>query len=859
MFHSLLWDQYGNLGLRWIAAALDSIPYYTTLLGDNTIFANGSHGILRTLPMESAAAAQHLQPRTFVIALTASTPTIGTLGPRAFPLIYALVCDEVGIPHAITSRVTKTFADVLNVAHRIPFSPDSHLMNQFGLCVPLAVASGCTLDHVLSVLLEHFLFSVDGLRTAAELLDPQVDPTFRGEYEPNGVISCFLRKVSVAFASLTFEAVARLLHDLRLFVNPKLGTNISSYSSREIMPKPVLTRCAAMDMATGVAVQSVEDFQEWTKLHARSREPVVATNMGIQALNYLGRERGVNTEHPSIEYVMQLEAQRRKDFGTAVDALHRYFDLSIAEIGRASMGKEDDTDGKDRKKTETYGHQYAALSLGVLHAQFGNPEYAAVALDDTIRASQHCGDEACQARALSWIARTCSSVAKRHQMLRHANEQLALAREELCTVFTPVSDEIPYSANMSSALDAGKSSEKRGGESLHGLNPATRLSRIQTRIDYIKSESRVDSLLMSAAAWESHASSPTALSVARMALSFAMRIDEDRLSNCKARALAAVASLTALEGDHNSAIALLEEVLASREATHNHIFANKNSTNAPEIKVLCRCLAWLKFELSLRRGDTAAAQGLSKVLSAFAEGATQNALSSVAEDIVLDSLEVKAKLHLTLSASQQATEYAGQLCRRAASFARPARVVEGLRLRAEAHLAANSHEAALPAALAAVSLSQGLGLEFAHVSSVLTLTETMLRMDEKEAIQDDRALRALSPIIARAMDGVGAGLRARALRLHAECLILFASWAGEPPTVQVVEMIQLAERIYEQVEDAFGTRDCAYLLARVLHWRREVSGRNAAAKKFLETERILLKREGSWNLNNKVKSKGMVD
>lgn len=809
--------------------------------------------------MEPAAAAQYLQPRTFVIALTASTPTLGTFGPRAFPQIYALVCDEVGIPHAITSKVTKTFADVLSVAHRIMFNPDPHLMNQFGLCMPLADASGCTLDYALCMFLEHFLCSMDGLRTAAELLDPQVDPSFRGEYEPDGVVSCFLRKVCVAFASLTFEAVARLMHDLRLFVLPNLGAHNLSYSSREIMPKPMLTRRAAIEMANGIAVQSAEDFREWTILHARSREPAMATNMGIQALNYLGRERGVHTEHPSVEYVMQLEAQRRKDFGTAVDALHRYFDLSIAEIGRANVSNEEDADEKGRKKTETYGHQYAALSLGVLHAQFGNPDYAAVALDDTIRASQHCGDEACQARALSWSARTCPSVAKRHQMLRHANDQLALAREELCSVFTPVLDGVSDSVNSSSALGVSKRSEKRGGEGLQGLNPAARLSRIQARIDHIKPESRVDSLLMSAAAWESHASSPTALSVARMALSYANRIDKDRLSNCKARALAAVASITALEGDHNSGIALLQEVLTSHEATHNHIFADKNSTNGPELKTLFRCLTWLNFELSLRRGDTVVAQRLSMILSAFAESAMQNALSFVAEDIVLDSLEAGAKLQLTLGASQQAAEYAEQLCRRAANFARPARVVEGLRLRAEAHLAANSHEVALPAALAAVSLSQGLGLEFAHVSSVLTLTETMLRVDEKEATRDDRALRALSPVVARAMDGVGAGLRARALRLHAECLISHASSVGKPPRMEIVEMIRLAERIYQQVEDAFGSRDCAYLLARVLHWRKEVSDRNMASKKFLETECLLQSRTGSRSVNDTMKSRGTVD
>lgn len=808
--------------------------------------------------MDSASAARYLQPRPFVIALAAGTVTLGDLSARAYSFLYALVADEVGLPHAVIlpssstpSSSTKTFSDILRVVHQIPFRADAHMAQQHALHLPIARVT--TVEQALRVVLDAVLRSPDGLHRATELLDPQGDPAMHGVFEPDGVISCFLRKICIAFASLTFDALSRLLHDLRLFVHPNPSSTLPSYTTRANLPPPSVTRNAALALAHGLPVESDGHFKACTTLFAESRNPTAATNLAMQSLHNLGRDRRALMALPSVEYVVQLEAQRRKDFATSIDALHRYYDLSLAEIGhesaKANARRAQQRSYGQRKEgngmNDPQGHQYAALSLGVLHAQFGNPNYASVALDDTIRAAQHCNDEACQARALSWIARTSSSVARRHQLLRHANDQLALAREEICTVFTPVSDGVPGSVSLHSVQRGGTKQNTNGDGTLHGTIASARLTRIQNRINHRKPENRVDSLLMSAAAWESHAASPAALAVAKMALSFADRADKDRLSACKARALAAVASLTALEGDFDKAVSVLENSSKGLDAKLGQGEETKvSSTNVPETELLSRTLLWLQFERSLRQSDTSKASKLTESLTAFAECSRYNIMSFTAEDLVLDAIEARCRFQLACQASQEAAKEAESLCRRAAGFARPSRVVEGLRLRAEAQLISECYNSALPAVLAAVSLSHGLGMESAHVQSVLTLTETILRMEEQEpGTAGAHAFKALKPVLAKALGGLGAWVRARAHRLHAECLLAMTSASGAVPDDNIVELLVSAKDAYALCEDAVGMRDSLYLLARVRHWRGEERERNAAARKYRQQVSLLSRRQ----------------
>lgn len=149
-------------------------------------------------------------------------------------------------------------------------------------------------------------------------------------------------------------------------------------------------------------------------------------------------------------------------------------------------------------------------------------------------------------------------------------------------------------------------------------------------------------------------------------------------------------------------------------------------------------------------------------------------------------------------------------------------------------------------------------MELVHVCSVLKLAETMLRVEENEVVRDDLAFCALSPILARAMDGARAGLRARALRSRAECHVSLVSLAGEALQMEIVEMTELAERIYRKIEDECGARDCAFLLAGVFYWRQEISERNNATKRFVESKLLLQKCAGK-NVKTKLKCSQMMD
>lgn len=782
--------------------------------------------------------------------------SLGELGVGAYPLLYALVADEVGIPHAIDLQFqrsqnarcapVKSLSDMLQVLRHVPFLPNEATAQQLG--IQPTPAQPADLAQFLVVILDIIMQSPDGLGCAVDLMEPQSDPAMHTAYEPDGVISCYMRTVCVAFSSVNFEALNRLHLDLLQYAQLHLPHTSKLCTNRKQLPDLTRTRKLALDLGNGLPMESKRDFETVSNMYIAARDTVSATNVAIQSMSLNGQERGTDMSVPTVEYIVHLEAQRRRDFATAVDALHRYFDLSLAEIGRQSAAANSNRQGSDRTgregaqteaaRSDIQGHQYAALSLGVLHAQFGNMKNASISLHDTIRAAQQCSDDACQARALSWIART-SPVTKRHQLLLHANDPLALAREELCTVFTPVSESVPESIHLDAFGVNGKRADGSSSDNVRADVAAARFSRIQSRIAFKNSQNRVDALLMSAAAWESHAASPTALTLARMALLVAERLHPGRISMVKAHALISVASLMAIEGEYEEAIRLLKE--SRTKYMPKLVESTEQSCTAPEDELVSRCETWIEFEHSLRKGETRKAGKLCETLTALAESNMNSTVIFSQEDLILDSLEAKCRWHLANQATTEAARVADMLCQRAAGFARPVRVIEGLRLRAEAHLMAGSSNTALPVVLASVSLSQGLGLETAHVKSVLTLTETMLHLDEGVvAVSGAHALQALLPVLGKALEGLGVHVRARAYRLHAECLL--AVREGMPGD-EIVRLLELSREAYECCEDAVGVRDVCYMAARVRHMRGEVAERNVVAGGFKKMVQLLSRRQ----------------
>ena len=148
---------------------------------------------------------------------------------------------------------------------------------------------------------------------------------------------------------------------------------------------------------------------------------------------------------PRAHLLRYLCAARRRDFGVAVDSLHRYCDYAmrdgmgdadaqvvgdvaglggaraIAAVGAGSVfrfgalaGVGAGAGGSGPSGSGPEGNhrlQYAALSLAALHHTFGHVTEALSALQESVRIAQQQCDHACAAFALAWIG-ACSSAAR---------------------------------------------------------------------------------------------------------------------------------------------------------------------------------------------------------------------------------------------------------------------------------------------------------------------------------------------------------------------------------------------------------------------------------------------------------------
>lgn len=369
----------------------------------------------------------------------------------------------------------------------------------------------------------------------------------------------------------------------------------------------------------------------------------------------------------------------------------------------------------------------------------------------------------------------------------------------------------------------------------------------------------VEALLVAAAAWETHAALPTAIVVARMALRKARRRqavpakrrlqrglmgdddapdgDEQVLTGDEALAIIAVASLEAKASGAAPAIAMLLDLAHSEDCDRiKPDFAPDQSSSRPERERLVRAATWLQFELALRRGETCVAGRFVETIAAYVPPAPTDCAEGDAiggADAELDAIEVRVRWHMSSQAFEEAVKDAELLSLRAASLSQPARVIDGSRFLADALIGAGAANSAIPHALSAVSLARGLGLEAAHVRSVLTLTAAMLRMDGGGSAESAAAAsRTLGAVLPRALEGLGAVERGTARRLQAECALARAEGGGEDVTDEVVDALRDAIEAFGVAEDRCGLRDCWYILARVYHEIGNVKGRSEASKAF---------------------------
>lgn len=766
--------------------------------------------------MEASTAARFLDPRTFVLATAAAAPTVGDAGRGAYPTLFALIAAQsnVHLPKPLSPHLP--FVELATLLAAIPFTVNPNLAARLPAIPQLSTVQ--TLADVVVTVLRICVASPDSLHAAFDLVERQTDAAMHGAYEHDSLISCFLRKTYVAFHSLSFDGHARLLRDLRCFILPPHPT--VPFSPRPRDPFAGLPAAAinapASSFRPGLPAAAALLFPRATAAPLAAPHPNHhhEQNPPHPLPHLTAHPHTIHTATTS-HYLVHVESLRRRDLTTTLDTLHRYYDCALPLSAHLPSPSTDSPD--------PHAHQYAALSLAVAHATLGNTQYAACALDDAVRAAHAAADRSCHARALSWLAYIEPSSSRRRDLLAHAADPLALAREELTTVTASTPPD--HSATRAAAR---------------------RMCALSARLSTTSPSTRTQTLLVKAAAWLDHGSAPTALSVARLALRVS-RVDPHVVGNNKnmeeqspsllhVRAAVAVAALQALQGDTESALRSLTEL-----STRLPRECIDGPTALPEQELLHQTVTWLRFERALRRGNTLIADTLADRLVALAAAAPGDA-----PDLALDAVEAVARAALARADARAAASAADALARKAAAAARPARVVDGLRLRAQAYLQGGTANDALAVALAAVSLGRGLGVERAYVRCVVTLAEIMMRLDGVAGAR--RGLRALEGVLPVALEGLGELERGRTLRVRAECVLAAGCRAdkqGEADGLEeVVEMLDEAREAFAKVEDVSGLRECAYLLARVHDSRGDEIRRNDMSRCFAEQCRVMEMRHG---------------
>lgn len=778
--------------------------------------------------MDPSEAARFLHPRAVCLTAATSAPSVGKLGALAFPTLYSLISSELNLSFPKPNPPNPSFQAMLHALRKVPFEPDLHQCERLEIHVKVDPLSGqSTLADFLQGFINFALLSPHSLFRIPDLADLQVDPALEGAYEPDSLIFSFIRKSLVAFHSISFESQARLVHDLRQYTQER--PEPPSYSSRISYPASSTIATAALDLGTGPTTTPLRHA-----LFANNPrylpQPVIepyqhADHTPTHPLPHPPPDPAATVTATTAQYVIHLESLRRRDMSTTIDALHRYFDrvLFFLPPGKTRSAT-------NPSSTELHSHQYAALGLAVAHAQLGNLRIASAALDDAVRAAHSSDDHLCHGRALAWIAHVEPVIARRHLLLAHGAHSMSLTRpmtrETLLTVFTPVSDGIPHSGSSFNRIRSSRGNASRKG------GPSTQ--RMRSILNKCWWLNNVSDMLTISAAWHSHGDISSALSIARVALSLANKVSPGRVTHDRAHAVAAVSSLRALQADFAGAeAALLDMQAEATRATHTDSADTPIATARPEVEFMQRTLDWLRFERAERLGDIAGAERLHRVLRATADACERATDSLCARaDALLDGHEATVRLHLLRGSPGAAVHAATRLCRCAAVAVRPARVVEGLRLCARGYLQAGSADGALRSVLAAVSLSDGFGMELARVRCVTTLAECMLRTSGGDAAGMRAAMRAVDGVVARAKEGAGTRDGAHVLRVKAECALALQGATCSGKHDQVVPLLEMAIVEYGKCEDVGGLMRCWYLLGRVFDCRGEVRRRNAAAKEL---------------------------
>lgn len=769
--------------------------------------------------MEPKLALQYLSPARVSLALSTIVDRLGIAEIPFTNVLHTLVEEA-------NKGVLPTYASVLQSFSEVTFTPDN-VTNLPLFADPEQLSHVATVAELLEAIVNECVISVHDLSCALEMLSPTVERSWP-HYQPNSLLDLLVRKTYVAYSSLDFDGLTTLRDLLEKYVKKDVATSSSSTEPpHNTLPSPFpddIARAAVAALSSPAPAKS-SHYGLLTELHETSvRQSTDAISISPSTLAH-------------VEYALHLECTRRRDSTAATALLHRAFDLSLgARVDLPSGAAPRPIPSQllpRRVRTQSAVEpiavpneraQYGALALAQLSAHSGQFISASRALDDCVRIAQHNGDDWCQARALGWLTHTARSTKRRRELLRRTEDGLALAEDEL---------HAPCTRRQGSALTSS----------------AARMRSIAARVGAATGDMRPDALLVSAAAWMGYAATPTALRVAKAALS-AARTERHGvptpMSGSEARALCAVASIVAVEESPRRAVAMLDNAL--RDAIvpdHATEFATNTSSTFPEMDTLRRTRIWIAFRRAIVRRELVEARQLLADIEAFAVcAAGAGGSPSAAAEMRLDALEARVRLNLAQGEFGDACKTARELREAAAAWSLPERAVEGALLCARAHLGSGSGSAALPLAVGAVALCAKLGLCSAHVKSSLMLAEAMISIQgATDGVSESE--KVLIGVLPQAVGGMGKWVRGYARRLFA-VVMLSKMRVDEGDSVKYNEIAKaLADGVkaYEDAEDIEGVRECLFLLAKVLDAQGDIEQRDLMARKFRLNVECIQRRE----------------
>jgi len=437
-----------------------------------------------------------------------------------------------------------------------------------------------------------------------------------------------------------------------------------------------------------------------------------------------------------------------------------------------------------------------------------------------VRLSQHNNDEICQARALKWLVRTTRSLTRRRELLKRMDDSIASAEEEI------------HSPKPQPNNDRYRN--------ITGIMQKTGISR---------GDMRPNSLLLSAKAWYTYASLPTALSLARISLRVSHRnaSSDGILTLHQTRAVCALAELTAEAETPTKALQLLDLHLCGKfEPVVSEEFSATQSSVFPQRDLLRKSRCLIAFNRALRKRHLYSAKKHLQTLAAYANcPAAAQGIPVVYTEAKLEYLEAQARLAIAEEDYFLAYKKSHQLRKAAAAAELPGRCIRGSIIGARAYILSGAEGcASVPLATGAVSLSESRGLIALNITARVVLAEAIFTVEKNTA----EALRILTKVLPAAVGGLGKYTQAYTRRVYAQ--LLLAKWEEDSKNdtedlKTAVVQLEEARSTYTEAEDLEGVRDCAYLLAKAYNETGNTEMRNMAAQMYSVAFETQLKREQS--------------